>query len=330
MAFENFPTAEVTPPTITPPPKRDWRAVFTVALIIALLGTWGYIIWYKSKTKETVKQKDTQYAVVLSEKDTLQTMLEQAATKYDVLKSSNEKKDSIITAKDKEIAEKKARIQAILSNSHATKEELAEAKRQIASLNTDIESYKQQVETLKIEKTQLTQEKQAVTNQRDKVIKAYDSVKTVVKQKEDVIDIGSTLHASNFNIYGVNEKKNGKEKETETAKRVSKLRIYFDIDENLIAKSGEKQLYVCITGPDGKPLAVEALGSGTFNTRDGAEKTFTQMIGINYTQGKRQTVSFDWKQGTSFSTGDYKIEVYNNGFKIGEGTCHFKKGGLFS
>jgi len=31
----------------------------------------------------------------------------------------------------------------------------------------------------------------------------------------------------------------------------------------------------------------------------------------------------------NFETGDYKIEVYNNGFKIGEGVRSFKKGGLF-
>jgi hypothetical protein len=51
---------------------------------------------------------------------------------------------------------------------------------------------------------------------------------------------------------------------------------------------------------------------------------------INYTQGQRQTISVDWKQNSDFETGDYKIEVYNNGFKIGEGIRSLKKGGLFS
>ena len=84
-----------------------------------------------------------------------------------------------------------------------------------------------------------------------------------------------------------------------------------------------------MTGPDGKPIAVEALGSGIFNTREDGEKTFTQKVQINYTQGQRQTVSFDWKQNTPFQIGNYKIEVYHNGFKIGEGVKEFKKSGLF-
>ena len=57
---------------------------------------------------------------------------------------------------------------------------------------------------------------------------------------------------------------------------------------------------------------------------------FTQRMDIDYTQNKRQTVSFDWKGAGKFATGNYKIEVYNNGYKVGEGSRPLKKGGLFS
>ncbi len=329
MAFENFPTAASTPPPPPESPKTDWRFFLTVGLVIALLGTWGYIIWDKSKVKETIQQKDAVYASVVSEKDTLKNLLDEATMRYDVLKTSNAKKDSTITAKDRDIAEKKSKIQAILSKANATKEELALAKSMIASLNTDIESYKVQVETLKGQNVQLTKEKEEVTQQKLVVEKNYDSAKTVIKQKEDMIDVGSTLHASGFNILGINEKSNGKEKETTKAKRVDKLRISFNLDENRISPSGSKDLYICIAGPDGQPIAVEALGSGMFTTREDGQKTFTQKVQINYTQGQKQTVSFDWKQNTKYQVGNYKIEVYHNGFKIGEGIAVLKKAGLF-
>src|SRR6478735_7014469 len=119
MAFENFPTTESAPPT--PPNKSDWRTLLSIVLVIALLGTWGYIIWDKSKVKETIQQKDSQYASVVSEKDTLKNLLDEATMRYDNLKTSNAKKDSTITAKDKEIAEKKAKIQSILAKANATK-----------------------------------------------------------------------------------------------------------------------------------------------------------------------------------------------------------------
>ncbi|MEO6550365.1 MAG: hypothetical protein ABIN94_20335 [Ferruginibacter sp.] len=329
MAFENFPSAESRQPVAPQPKRSDWRTFLTIALVIALLGTWAYIIWDKSKTKEVFVQKETQYAAVITEKDTLQSLLDEATMRYDLLKTTNAKKDSTITQKDRDISEKRERIQALLSKTNATKSELAEAKRLIASLNTDIQGYKAQVDVLKGQNQRLTQEKQAVTEEKIKVERNLDSVKTVIKAKEDLIDLGSTLHASNFNIAGVQEKKSGKEKETTTAKKVDKLRITFDLDENRIANSGSKELYVSITAPDGTPVAVEALGSGKFTTREGADKFFTHKVEINYTQGEKQTVSFDWKQNTNFATGSYKIEVFHNGFKIGEGLKTFKKGGLF-
>ena len=255
-------------------------------------------------------------------------MMQQCVMMY--FKTSNSKKDSAITAKDRDIEEKKTRIAQLLGKADATQAELSEAKRLISSLNGDIEGYKEQVTVLQQQNTHLTAEKAIVTQQRDRAQKDFDSSTLVIKQKEDMIDVASTLHASNFNITGINEKSNGREKTTSTAKRVDLLRISFDLDENMVAQSGEKELYVCITAPDGTPIAVQALGSGTFTTRDGAEKPYTQKVNVNYTQNKRQTVSFDWKSNSDFGTGNYKIEVYNNGFKVGEAYKPLKKGGLFS
>ena len=329
MAFENFPPSESTPSTNPREQKKDWRTLLSIPLIIALLATWGYIIWDKSKTKDEIQKKDFQYSAVISEKDTLQSLLEEATMRYDILKTTNAKNDSTITSKDRNIAAKKAQIQSILSKQHATAAELKQAKEMIASLNTDIADYKAQVELLKGQNVILTQEKEVVTKERNKVKQDYDSAKTVIKQREDIIDVGSTLHAANFTILGIEDKRNGKEKETTKAKKVDKIRISFDLDENRIATSGTKDLYILVISPDGKPVAVEALGSGMFTTREGEQKSYTQKISVNYSQGQKQRVSFDWKQNSPYTTGDYKIEVYHNGFKIGEGTRHFKKGGLF-
>jgi hypothetical protein len=333
MAFENYPeTGQTTTNTtvVSPKEKNNLRAILTGGLLVALLGTWGYIIYDKNKTKETIEQKETLVANTSTQRDQLQKELEDAAMRYDELKTGNAKKDSTITSKDREIGEKRARIQQLLNKVNASAADLAEARRLITSLNGDIAGYKEQVALLTEQKTQLITEKAVVTQQRDRIRRDYDSSTLVIKQKESLIDVGTTLHASNFNIVGINEKRNGKEKTTSTAKRVDKLRISFDLDENMIAQSGTKEVYVCITAPDGSPVAVEALGSGKFSDRTGAEKPFTQKVEVNYTQNKRQSVSVDWKQNSDFIKGNYKIEVYNNGFKVGESYKALKKGGLFS
>ena len=331
MAFENFPESEKIEKEVPAAPAgNSFRNILTVVLVAALLATWGYIIWDKNKVKEKDQTQQNIIASTSNQRDELQKELEDATRRYDNLKTTNSKKDSAITAKDREIEDKKSRIRQILSNVNAKESELKEARNLIASLNGNIDDYKKQIETLKGENNMLVQEKAIVTEERNKVKKDFDSAQNELKVKEDIINVGSTLHASNFNIVGINEKSSGKEKETNTAKHVDKLRISFDLDENLIAQSGKKDIYICITGPDGNSVAVEALGSGKFTTREGQDKVYTQKIEVNYTQNKRQNISFDWKQDSNFSTGDYKIEVYNNGFKVGEATKPLKKGGLFS
>ena len=333
MAYENFPATEASQQPEPPPQKKNMRNLLMGGLLVALLGTWGYIIYDKNQTKEAIQQKDTQLAASNTDKDELRKELDDATMKYDMIKTSSanmsHSNDSVMTQRDREIAEKRVKIQQLLSKAGATQAELAQAKTLIASLNTDIAGYKTQIETLQGEKIVLTQEKEAVTKERDVAKKETEDAKTVIKEKEDIIDVGSTLHASNFSITGINEKRSGKEKSTTTAKRVDKLRISFDLDENRITQSGNKTIYICITDPKGNPVTVEALGSGNFKTRDGQDKFFTQRVEVDYTQGQRQTINVDWKQNSNFETGDYKIEVYNNGFKIGEGVRSFKKGGLF-
>ena len=331
MAFENFPASENPNPGQDQSSQKDWRSFITGGLVIALLGTWGYIIWDKSRSKEIIQQKEVTIANTSTQRDLLQRELEDATMRYDMIKTSSARmehsKDSVIFKRDRDITQKKLRIQQLLSKVGATEAELKEAASLIRSLKGDIEGFKTQIETLQGEKLVLKQEKELVTQQRDKVIRDFDSANAVIKVKDALLDVGATLHASNFSIRGINEKSG---KETSTAKRVDKLRISFDIDENRIAESGQKDIYVCITDPNGNPISAPELGSGKFSTRDGIEKIFTQKIDFQYTQGQRQTLSFDWKQNTNFTTGEYKIEIYNNGFKIGEGVRSLKKGGWFS
>jgi len=326
MSFENFPYGEA--PQEKPAPKRNnYSTILTGTLLVALLGTWGYIIWDKNNTNQKTQELTTQITTSDSSKNELQREFNDATMRLDMLKTSNASADSLLKTKDKDIEDLKVKVQSILNNKNATAAQLAEARSMIAQLKTNIDTYTAEIEKLQGEKVKLTEEKRVVTEERDIVTKNYDSAKTVIKQKEDVIDVGSTLQAFNFNIIGLKEK-GSKEKETSTARRVDKLRITFDL-ENRIAPSGSKDVFVCISSPDGTPIAVEALGSGKFVTRDGMEKLFTKKVLVNYNQGETQTVTVEWKQNTNFQTGNYKIEVYHNGFKIGEGIRTFKKGGLF-
>ena len=110
MAFENFPSAVDQPPSFPQPEKKDRRNLITILLVIALLATWGYIIWDKNNTKELITQKDNAISATSTQRDELQKELENATIRYDEIKTSNAQKDSIIDVKDREIQNKKTKI----------------------------------------------------------------------------------------------------------------------------------------------------------------------------------------------------------------------------
>ena len=128
MAFENLPHVEANKEANQQSKQSSGvRPILVGALIVALLGTWGYIIWDKNNTRETIQQKETIIASTSNQRDELQKELEDATMRYDLLKTSHTKKDSLITAKDREIAEKKDKIRILLAKSNASAEELKEA-----------------------------------------------------------------------------------------------------------------------------------------------------------------------------------------------------------
>lgn len=96
--------------------------------------------------------------------------------------------------------------------------------------------------------------------------------------------------------------------------------VSFDV-ENRIAKSGPADMYLIVTAPDGKIISE---GSNVLNTRTDGDKNFTAKIPVEYVQGERKPVQFPIRQN-DFQTGNYKIEIYHNGFKIGEGVRSLKR-----
>lgn len=321
MSNTNYPSANPTQE-----PQKDNRNVIYGVLITLLLATWGYLFYDKSQHKEIQTDLTTQLASATTAKDSLQLQFDALSARADSLTGQNNAITDQLAQSQSEIAQMKNEIRSILNKKNATAAELARAKTLIAELNSKFNGLEQEVTRLQGENAQLTKDKEELTSTNTEL---QSNLGAVTKEKENLADVGSTLHASNLRLLAINEKSSGKEKETAVAKRADKMRISFDLDENRIAPSGSKELYVVLTAPDGKPVAVEALGSGRFTTREEGEKIFTNKVTVNYTQGKSQNVSFDWKQNSDFQKGIYKIEVYQNGFKIGEGKTELKKGGLF-
>lgn len=325
MTNTNYPSA--TPPPQPPKNNRAGKTILIAVLAAALLGTWGYLLWDKNNSDKTINDQQTQIAKVSDEKDDLQKSFDMSLARLDSVTGANNNLQGKLTDREKEIESKKTEIRSILNKKNASDAELKRARTLIADLNDKITSLEAEVTRLSGENQELTANNTVLKQEKSDLEQNLTTTTTQKEELEKTVDVASTFSASNIQIAAVNEKKSGKEKATTTAKRVDKLVVSFDV-ENRIAKSGPADMYIVVTAPDGKVISDAALGSGSLTTRADGEKGFTTRVPVEYQQGSRKNVSFPIRQ-SDFQTGDYKIEVYHNGFKIGEGVRSLKKGGLF-
>jgi phage shock protein A len=323
MTDTNYPSA-TTPQSQHPRSNRGSKNLLIALLAAGLLGTWGYLLWTKNKTdkeKQDLKIESTNY---FSQRDSVKALYDLAEIRLDSITGANNNLQGKLTDQQKDIENKKAEIRKILNDKNATAAQLTRAKTLIAELNDKINNLEEDVTRLTAENQELNTNNTVLKQEKTDLEMNLQTTTTEKEDLEKTVDVASTFSASNIQITPLNEKGNGKEKATTTAKRVDKLVVSFDV-ENRIAKSGPADMYLIVTGPDGKVIADAA---NVLNTRTDGDKSFTAKIPIDYQQSTRKAIQFPIRQ-TDFQTGDYKIEIYHNGFKIGEGIRSLKKGGLF-
>lgn len=310
-------------------PRKNSKNVIIALLAFAFVGTWCYLLVDQNKTGHIIEQNTSQIAKISDEKSDIRKSFDQSLTRLDSMAGISTVLKSKLTDKDNEISKKKAEIRMILNKKNATAAELAKAKDLIAQLNDKIGMMEQDVARLTQDKQTLTQDNVVLTQEKQELDSNLTTTTAVKVDLEKKVDIASTLNASNIAITPVDVRHNGKEKVTTKASRVNKLLISFDVN-NRIAQSGTTDVFVCIIGPDGKNIITQKSGSGTFTTRDEGDKSFTAKLPVDVETAKTKYVEFAFTPGNDFQQGNYTIQIYQNGFKIGEGTRELKKGGLFS
>ncbi len=284
-----------------------------MGVIILILG--GYLIYNKNQSGTRIEEQQSQIATVTEEKSDVQKSFDASLARLDSMVTENNGLQSKLAERNDDINKAKAEIRTILNKSNASVAELAKAKQLISTLNTKISGMQQEMERLTATNQTLTKDLEASNTARQELTKE--------------VDVASTLNASNITITPFKIKNNGKEKQSSNAKKVDKLVVSFDVN-NRIAKTGTTDVFVVVIGPDGQAVNT---GGGTFTTREEGDRSYSAKVPVEIERAKQKHVEYSFVPGSSFQHGSYKIEIYQNGFKIGEGTRELKKGaflGLFS
>jgi len=299
-------------------PKKNNSIIYWVVILILLAGC-VFLFMSKNKMAEdndaAMKMKQQQLDSLSTDRASLQKDFDAASMKIDQLTTQNAKLDSALQGDKEAMAKLRSQIAAVLSNKKATLEELKNAREMINNLTDKTKQYEARIAELEKENTVLTGENKTLTKERDSTVTENVAIKK----------LGSVLDCSNIRMEPLHTKKNGKEKETKKARKTDVLRIMFDIDENRIAESGTKQIYLRIIAPDASIMSSPANGSGMLTTSKGDQLSYSVVKGVPLTQGQPlKNVMVDWNQDGDYTRGAYTIEIYSEGYKVGSGSVTLK------
>ena len=210
-------------------PKKDNKNTIIILLAIALVGSWIYFMYAKSQATAVINEKDAQYATLDSARNNVQKEFDEAIVRLDEMTATNNGLDSLVKTRDNELGILKSKFKSLVGKQNATSADLAAARRLVSELNGRIDDYVKEIERLQGENIQLTADKNNLTNENKNLSNNLANTESAKKEAENKVDVGSTLHASNFNIVAINERNSGKEKSTTSAKRADKFRISFNL-----------------------------------------------------------------------------------------------------
>jgi hypothetical protein len=301
--------------------KSKTPLILGAALILSL-GFNGYQYFDSKNDRETLENSIKELSVLSSSKTQLEFDYKNLQDEFNQLKNSIVDNDGLLANKEHDISIKQEEIDKILKDANASKADLAKAESLIKSLKAEISTYKNDIIRLEKENAILVKNNTILTTQRDSIQTNLNTERTervaerqVAQQKED--ELSSTLSISNHKITALKVKSNGREVEKTKAKKIDKIRVSFDIDKNPRAQSGDKELFIAIQNPDGQIGSYTNAKSGELKLRSGELVKYSDKVDINYINGAQQKVEFDL-ENTTFAPGKYKINVYQNGFKISQ------------
>jgi predicted nucleic acid-binding Zn-ribbon protein len=320
MNQDSYQTDNKNTPSNEHNPSRQKNKAVWYWVIIGILVMLCFYLFFSRK--EVIQQNiivSDQRDEAIQDRDTLQGDFNAALARLDLLTGKNAQLDSLVNNKESEIANLRAQIQRILTNTSSTAKDFSRAKGLIAQLNKKVKSYEERIAELERDNAQLSSYSELLQEERDETVARNIALSQQVK-------LGAVLHASNLRMTAIDLRQNGKkEKETERASKVDFFRISFDIDENRLAEDGLKNLYIRILDYKGSLLRNTGIEAGEITTSDGESIPFSITKQIALKQGEPlKNIEMDWKLEKALEPGNYTLEIYHEGYKIGTGKVPLK------
>lgn len=274
--------------------NKLWLILFVVS---AVLNIWQ---WRHSTT--SINTLESRVDTLVVERVNVEKELSETKSELEKYRGISANLDSLLNEAQAKIEEQEKKIKGISAQSRNMKELNEKLKQQLADLQLLRDEYLGRIDSLLMANKQLQNEKQELTT----------NLESVSKNLETTVATASVLKAEYIKAVSYKRRDNGKYVETLLAKRTHKMEVCFDVMDNKIAKSGQRNVYLKITEPGGKPVGNRSTGSGTFKTASGEEVMYAATTTVDYKGSKLSKVcmSYEEQNDKMFAAGTYMIEIY--------------------
>ena len=298
--------------TITPesePAKSSNKTGIIIALlsIVVIVQSVKIYLDYKDKV-EIVEQK----ASVEEELASTMQRLTEIKAELDQKIVDIEKLGGDVT----ELQKAKAEVESQLKRNGVR------SAKEIQLLKDKVEGYEELLQIKDDEIEKLTSVNKVLYSEnktlKTKQNKLGDSINQLSRSKDELatkVAIASQLKAENTIVRSVSSK--GKEHDAPFRNRqLAKLKVEFNIAENKVAPIEGKKIMIRVADENRQVIFDVARGSGTFML-NGKEEFYTAVQELLF-DNTHQRLTFFYEKGTEYTPGSYSIEIYTDGYLMGQ------------
>ena len=290
------------------PTKSSNKAAIVIALlsIIVIIQSVKIYFDYNRDVEKTVLIANTEENLA-----TTMQRLNEIRTELDQKISEIEKLGGDITDLQKAKTEVDAQLKRSTTRSA---KEIQQLKERVEGYTELLKIKDEELEKLKSVNKELFSENRSLKTQKNVL---NDSINRLEKNKAELtnkVAIASQLKAENVLVMSVNSK--GKERESPFKNRqLEKLKVEFAIADNKVAPIEGKKILIRVIDENGQVIFDVAKGSGTF-ILNGKEEFYTASQEILF-DNTRQKLTYMYKKGSEYTAGNYTVEIFTDGYKMG-------------
>ena len=303
--FNRLDTSKMNNDINTASKKKDLRNNIIVGVLSVILVVVVVLYFFQNREHRTIVNE------IRAEKDSIQFQLSEIASSYDSLKTEN---DTI----NEQLFVAQAKVKDLLLEVEQTKKvsysKISDYQKQVSTLRGIMRDFYVQVDSLNRANEQLRAENRQV---KEQFVQSEQEKLQLSKEKERLQQ--NLKRASMLKTRDVlAEPINSRSKVTKFARRAEKIRIYFVLGQNVATERGAKNIYARIMRPD--QLLMSKSEDNLFKFED-LKIQYSAMREVVY-EGKDLPVAIFWDNTgePELMTGTYTVNLFADGFEIGETT----------